>query len=77
MAILYADSIAAGLPRSGEIRFEPESGLSELQAERAQPHQTGNPSVTADNPITALLDAPLDPGWTVEGLAERLLGDRG
>ena len=28
MAILYADPIAAGLARSGEIRFEPESGLS-------------------------------------------------
>jgi|SRR6516162_2070845 hypothetical protein len=33
MAILYADPIAAGLARSGEIRFEPESGLSELRAE--------------------------------------------
>jgi len=33
MAILYADPIAAGLARSGEIRFEPESGLSELLAE--------------------------------------------
>jgi hypothetical protein len=33
MAILYADAIAAGLARSGEIRFEPESGLDELRAE--------------------------------------------
>lgn len=33
MAILYADLIAAGLARSGEIRFEPESGLKELRAE--------------------------------------------
>lgn len=32
MAILYADPIAAGLARSGEIRFEPESGLDELRA---------------------------------------------
>lgn len=28
MAILYADPIAAGFARSGEIRFEPESGLN-------------------------------------------------
>jgi hypothetical protein len=33
MALVYADPIAAGLARSGEIRFEPESGLSELRAE--------------------------------------------
>ena len=33
MAILYADPIAAGLASSGEIRFDPESGLSELRAE--------------------------------------------
>lgn len=33
MAILYADPISAGLARSGEIRFEPESGLRELRAE--------------------------------------------
>ena len=33
MAILYTDPIAAGLARGGEIRFEPESGLSELRAE--------------------------------------------
>jgi hypothetical protein len=31
--ILYADPIAAGLARSGEIRFDPESGLDELRAE--------------------------------------------
>ena len=33
MPILFADPIAAGLARGGEIRFEPESGLSELRAE--------------------------------------------
>jgi hypothetical protein len=33
MAILHADPIAAGLARGGEIRFEAESGLKELQAE--------------------------------------------
>lgn len=33
MTILYADPIADGLARSGEIRFEPESGLNELRAE--------------------------------------------
>jgi len=33
MALLYADPIAAGLARSGEIRFEAESGLNELRAE--------------------------------------------
>jgi hypothetical protein len=33
MAILHADPIAAGLARSGEIRFEPESGLTELRTE--------------------------------------------
>ena len=32
LAILYADPIAAGLARGGEIRFEPESGLNELRA---------------------------------------------
>lgn len=36
MAILYADSIAAGLARGGEIRFEPESGLKELHSEWAK-----------------------------------------
>jgi signal transduction histidine kinase len=29
--------------------------------------------VTTDNPITALLSAPLHPDWTVEGLAEQVL----
>lgn len=33
MAILYADPLSAGLARSGEIRFEPESGLNELRTE--------------------------------------------
>jgi hypothetical protein len=33
MAVFYADPIAAGLARSGEIRFEVESGLGELRAE--------------------------------------------
>lgn len=33
MAILYGDHIGAGLALSGEIRFEPESGLNELRAE--------------------------------------------
>ena len=33
MEILDADPIAAGLARSGEIRFDPESGLNELHAE--------------------------------------------
>lgn len=33
LAILFADPIAAGLARSGEIRFEAESGLYELRAE--------------------------------------------
>ena len=39
----------------------------------AKPHQTGNPAVTADNPIAALLAAPAGPDWSVEGLADRLL----
>jgi len=39
----------------------------------AQPHETGNPLVTANKPITDLLGAPLGPDWTVEGLAEQLL----
>ena len=33
MQILYRDTIAAGLSRHGEIRFEPESGLEQLRAE--------------------------------------------
>jgi hypothetical protein len=40
----------------------------------AQPHETGNPIVTADNPITGLLAAPLGPDWTIDGLAEQVLG---
>lgn len=39
----------------------------------AQADETGNPIVTADKPITALLAAPLSPDWTIEGLAEELL----
>ena len=39
----------------------------------ANPHKTGNPAVTADNPIAALLSAPVGPDWSVEGLAERVL----
>jgi hypothetical protein len=73
MAILYADPISAGLARSGEIRFESQSGLFELRAGMAQSHETGNRTVTADNPITELLATPLSPDWTVEGLAEQLL----
>jgi hypothetical protein len=33
MEILYADFLSACLARSGEIRFESESGLKELRAE--------------------------------------------
>jgi hypothetical protein len=33
MALLHADSIADRLALSGEIRFDPESGLNELRAE--------------------------------------------
>ena len=39
----------------------------------AQSHETGNPTVTANNPIADLLSAPLGPDWTVEGLAEQVL----
>src|SRR5437667_8862370 len=39
----------------------------------AQSHETGNPIVTADNPITDLLAAERSPDWTVEWLAERLI----
>src|ERR1700689_3980103 len=39
----------------------------------AQSHETGNSIVTADNPISDLLAAPLSPDWTVERLAEQLL----
>jgi hypothetical protein len=40
----------------------------------APSHETGDPIVTANNPITDLLGVPLGPDWTVEGLAEQLLG---
>ena len=40
----------------------------------AQPPEKGNPPVTANNPIFNLLAAPLPPDWTVEGLAEQVLG---
>ena len=33
MAIYFADPLSAGLARSGEIRFDIESGLTELRAE--------------------------------------------
>src|SRR2546428_13719448 len=39
----------------------------------AQSYETGNSPVTADQPITDLLSAPLGPGWTIEGLADQLL----
>jgi hypothetical protein len=39
----------------------------------AQPDETGDPTVTANNPIADLLSAPLGPDWTVEGLAEQVL----
>jgi hypothetical protein len=39
----------------------------------AQSRETGNHTVTADNPITELLAAPLSPDWTVQRLAEQLL----
>src|SRR5438309_12029237 len=40
----------------------------------APSHETGNPIVTAKNPLTDLLATPLGPDWTVEGLAEQVLG---
>ena len=40
----------------------------------AQSHETDNPIVTANTPLTDLLGAPLGPDWTVEGLAEQVLG---
>jgi hypothetical protein len=39
----------------------------------AQSYETGNPIVTANNPITDVLGAPLSPDWTVEGLTEQVL----
>jgi hypothetical protein len=40
----------------------------------AQPHETDNSPVTAGNSLTDLLAAPLGPDWTIEGLAEQVLG---
>ena len=40
----------------------------------AQSHETSNPIVSANNPITEVLGAPLSPDWTVEGLVEQVLG---
>ncbi len=40
----------------------------------AQSHEKGDPIVTANNPIIDLLSTPLGPDWTVEKLAEQLLG---
>ncbi len=40
----------------------------------AQSHETGDPPVNADISLTDLLAAPLSPDWTIEGLAEQLLG---
>src|SRR4051794_11072769 len=39
----------------------------------AQPHETGNPIVTSDNSILAILAGPLGSNWTVEVLAEQVL----
>jgi hypothetical protein len=39
----------------------------------AQFNEKGNPTVTANNPISDLLATPLSPDWTVEGLAEQVL----
>jgi hypothetical protein len=40
----------------------------------AQSHETGNPIVTGNNPITDVLGALLSPDWTMEELAEQVLG---
>lgn len=40
----------------------------------AQSREASHPPVTAENPIADLLAAPLSPDWTIEGLAEQLLG---
>src|SRR4051794_8583577 len=40
----------------------------------AQASETGNSPVTANNPLMDLLAAPLRPDWTVEELAEQVLG---
>ncbi len=39
----------------------------------ARSQEAGNTTVTAENPLTDLLAAPLSPGWTIEGLAEQVL----
>ena len=39
----------------------------------AESHETGDLLVTASNPITDVLGAPLGADWTVEGLAEQVL----
>ncbi len=39
----------------------------------ARSQEAGNSTVTAENPLTDLLAAPLSPGWTIEGLAEQVL----
>lgn len=40
----------------------------------APTHDAGYPTVTANNSIADLLSAPLGPDWTVDRLAEQLLG---
>jgi hypothetical protein len=40
----------------------------------APSQQTGNPLVTATKSITDLLATPLSPDWTIDGLAEQVLG---
>jgi hypothetical protein len=39
----------------------------------APSREAGHPTVSAENPLTDLLAAPLSPDWTIEGLAEQLL----
>jgi hypothetical protein len=39
----------------------------------AQSSKTGNSIVTADDPITDLLAAPLRPDWTIDQLAEEVI----
>jgi hypothetical protein len=39
----------------------------------AQPRETGDPPVTANNPIADLLAAPLGVDWTIDRLAEDIL----
>ncbi len=40
----------------------------------ARPNEARNPIVTAHKPITDLLSGPLGPDWTMDSLAEQLLG---